>query len=371
VTRQQAAERKGFPVAFDRESPIGLGFRVPLVIASPWTRGGYVDSEVFDLTSTIQFLETFLSLKTGKTIRTPNISEWRRTVCGNLVSAFRESERDPSPPLDYLKMQPFAETVYNAKFKKLPSDFHPLSAEEIDLFRTNPYSSPFMPAQEKGVKPSCALLYQLYVDGKWNPSKNSFDLRFAASDEIFGKASCGSPFNVYAPGKYLQMENGQSIFKVLRTWAFAVKPSGYLSASWPLQAFENNNYHLRVYGPNGFFREFKGAGNDPDLNIDCEYQRMAANKLKLTGNIEFIFSNPGNKPLEVVITDNAYRAAPVKKMLRSAEGKLVIPVDLSKQFGWYDLTVKITGYDLFEKRYAGRVETGQHGFSDPFMGRTI
>ena len=50
-----------------RESSIGLGYRVPLVIASPWSRGGYVNSQVFDHTSSLQFLEKFLSKKTGKT----------------------------------------------------------------------------------------------------------------------------------------------------------------------------------------------------------------------------------------------------------------------------------------------------------------
>ena len=49
--------------------PIGLGFRVPLVIASPWSRGGYVRSQVFDHTSLLQFLEVFLSHKTSQPIR--------------------------------------------------------------------------------------------------------------------------------------------------------------------------------------------------------------------------------------------------------------------------------------------------------------
>jgi phospholipase C len=128
---------------------------------------------------------------------------------------------------------------------------------------------------------------------------------------------------------------------------------------------------LRVYGPNGFYREFKGSDSDPDLQIDCEYQRRTTDKLKLTGNVEFVLNNPGISPLEVVITDNAYRTDPIKKMVPAEAGKLVIPADLSRQFGWYDLTVKITGYNLFEKRYAGRVETGQSGFSDPFMGGMV
>ncbi|HEY4155009.1 MAG TPA: phospholipase C, phosphocholine-specific, partial [Puia sp.] len=89
VTLQQEEERENFPSAYDRESSIGLGYRVPLVIASPWSRGGFVNSEVFDHTSSLQFLEEFLSRKTGRKITETNISDWRRTVCGNLSSVFR------------------------------------------------------------------------------------------------------------------------------------------------------------------------------------------------------------------------------------------------------------------------------------------
>jgi phospholipase C len=52
---------------------------VPLV--SPWNKGGYVNSQVFDYTSVIQFIEKrFGVLK-------PNIS-WCRAVTGDLTSIF-------------------------------------------------------------------------------------------------------------------------------------------------------------------------------------------------------------------------------------------------------------------------------------------
>jgi phospholipase C len=67
--------------------PVGLGFRVPLILISPWTRGGWVTSEVFDHTSVIQFLEQWTTA-IGKPAKSPNISAWRRAVCGGLTSAF-------------------------------------------------------------------------------------------------------------------------------------------------------------------------------------------------------------------------------------------------------------------------------------------
>lgn len=63
--------------------PIGGGFRVPCLVISPWTAGGYVASEKFDHTSVLRFLERF----TG--VREPNISAWRRASFGDLTSVFR------------------------------------------------------------------------------------------------------------------------------------------------------------------------------------------------------------------------------------------------------------------------------------------
>ena len=63
--------KEGIPKKEARGGPIGLGFRVPLVIASPWSRGGQVCSQVFDHTSSLQFLETFFQKKLGKSVKEP------------------------------------------------------------------------------------------------------------------------------------------------------------------------------------------------------------------------------------------------------------------------------------------------------------
>jgi phospholipase C len=374
VKGREAKQRTGHTSLFQRESPIGLGFRVPLIVASPWSRGGYVNSEVFDLTSSIQFLERFLSQKTGKQVKDSNISDWRRTVCGDLTSIFRSSADHDSAGLDFLKKDAFMESVYNAKFKRLPDDFKALDPEEIRLFRKNPYDSRYMPQQETGIRPSNGLFYHLHAEGKLDAEKKSFDIRFESDSKIFGEKTLGSPFNVYAPGKYLQNVNDSAVLKELRTWAFAVKSSDHVDYSWPLDSFENNIYHLRVYGPNGFFREFRGTAQDPPLHVFCDYQVGGADQMKLTGNISLNFRNNGPTPLTILITDNAYKTGSIKKILQpSADraGDVNEFLDLSKQFGWYDFTVAIEGNETFGRRYAGRVDTGESSFSDPFMGRTV
>src|SRR6266436_9645576 len=72
--------------------PIGLGFRVPMLIVSPFSRGGFVSSDLFDHTSVLRFLETRFGAEV------PNLSAWRRATVGDLTSAFNFTKPDPSIP---------------------------------------------------------------------------------------------------------------------------------------------------------------------------------------------------------------------------------------------------------------------------------
>jgi phospholipase C len=368
VTVEQELSRKGFPEKFNRENSIGLGFRVPLIVASPWTKGGWVNSEVFDHTSTLQFLERFLSQKTGKKIVEPNISDWRRTVCGDLTSVFRPYNDEPVPTPSFLPKDAFLESINKAKFKKLPDDYKLFTPDEIAAFNKDPYASLHMPQQEKGTRPSCALPYQLDVDGSLTTGKKSFEILFANKNEVFGKKTAGAPFSVYAPGKYAKRDEPGS-FEAVRTWSYGVSPGDAIRDQWPLEEFEGGRYHLRVYGPNGFFREFAGEVSDPDLEVRLEYQREGNDNARLTGNIELHLTNHGSRPSTVILLDRAYRTNNHTREIAAGDSSvLVLPLDKSQ--GWYDFSVKVQNYDPFEKRYAGRVETGRPGISDPYMGRT-
>jgi len=84
---------EGTPHEFVSGLPVGGGFRVPCILVSPWTAGGWVSSELFDHTSVLRFLEAL----TG--VREPNISDWRRKTFGDLTSAFRMSQTRISPPV--------------------------------------------------------------------------------------------------------------------------------------------------------------------------------------------------------------------------------------------------------------------------------
>jgi phospholipase C len=72
----------GTPDEFISHAPVGLGFRVPCLIISPFSRGGYVCSETFDHTSTLRLIETRWGVEVA------NLSGWRRATCGDLTAAF-------------------------------------------------------------------------------------------------------------------------------------------------------------------------------------------------------------------------------------------------------------------------------------------
>jgi phospholipase C len=72
--------------------PIGLGFRVPMLVISPFSRGGFVAPDLFDHTSLLRFLETRFGAEV------PNLSAWRRATVGDLTSALNLKASDKSIP---------------------------------------------------------------------------------------------------------------------------------------------------------------------------------------------------------------------------------------------------------------------------------
>ena len=113
-------------------NPIGLGFRVPCIVASPWTVGGYVSHTTFDHTSVIQLLETV----TG--VANPNISAWRRSTAGNLASVLGSRPPRLAPRLPGTA----AELL--------------LAEQQVREFQLPPIpgASQTFPVQHRGTKPS-------------------------------------------------------------------------------------------------------------------------------------------------------------------------------------------------------------------------
>lgn len=357
--------KQGVPKKGAREAPIGLGFRVPMLIASPWTRGGKVCSQVFDHTSTLQFLETFMEQKLGKKIRQDNISAWRRTICGDLTAAFSPYDGTKVNNIQFLERDRYVEDIHNARFKAIPNGYKQVSEQEIAKIISDP-STYDLAVQEKGVRPSSALPYELYADGHWSADRKHFEISMAAGNQFFKERSAGAPFSVYAPGQY---KDDGAPAEIARNWAFAVKTGDAISYSWPLDAFGNRQYNLRLYGPNGFYRAFTGDSNDPGLRVSAKYEEGRSKQP--TGALVLHIQNlDASKTIKITVNDNAYGMK--ERTLQVAPKDTVrLVIQLNGSHQWYDLSVKADGFDTFERRYAGRVETGRETVSDPFMGRVV
>ena len=201
------------------KGPFGLGFRVPMIIASPWSRGGKICSQLFEHTSTPQFLETFFNKKLNKDIHLDNISAWRRAISGDLTSAF--TPFDPKlETLPFLKRNKFVEQINDARFMQEPSPSKALNKHEIDEIITAPRKSKWMPKQEKGIRKSCALPYELYADGQFNADKTTFEIKMKAGNDVFKENAQGSPFTVYVPANFTDEKGFAETF---RRWSFAAK----------------------------------------------------------------------------------------------------------------------------------------------------
>lgn len=342
-----------------REGSIGLGYRVPMIIASPWSRGGYVNSEVFDHTSSLQFLENFLQKKFNKKIQEENITQWRRTICGDLTSVFRPYNGEKIEKPVFLQQKPFIESIHQAQFKQAPENFRKLGAAELAELNKDPQKSALFPTQEKGVRPACALPYEPFVNAQPGKTADTFQLTFKAGNQVFGTKSSGIPFRVYAMKPYRNEK--------LRSWDYSVAAGDQLTDAWQLSDFENNIYHLRVYGPNGFYREFMGDHANPKLKVSCEYE---VKSFKPTGNVVVTIENLDSRAHEVMLGDNSYKTG-VKNKTVPAGGKASLVLDLAKSFHWYDFSVKVKGSDRYEERFAGHVETGAVTKTDPLMGGVV
>lgn len=303
--------------------PYGLGPRVPMYVLSPWTKGGWVSSEVFDHTSVIRFIE----LRFG--VHEPNISAWRRAVCGDLSSIFNFADPDASE--FYTQLPQTTELAQRAR--ELPDTTTPTLPE-----------LPELPTQGRGVRPSRALPYALHVQASTQAAERIVTLRF----ESTGRAA--AVFHVY---DRLHLDR--------RPHRYTVEPQKHLSNSWHGSG-EQAAYDLWVLGPNGFHRHFGGAlsaASQPEARLVYEERH---------GGIVFALRNPGPDAIRFQITPNAYfpRRAHTIEVAAEAEASHYVPLDRTGH--WYDFNVTLTDDASYLRRFAGRVETGRPSWSDPALG---
>ncbi|WP_448663491.1 phosphocholine-specific phospholipase C [Sphingomonas sp. CJ20] len=288
--------------------PYGLGPRVPMYVVSPWSSGGHVASEVFDHTSVIRFLETRFG------VHEPNISAWRRAVCGDLTSCFD-----------------FAKPDDRSFLKQLPAT-RALSERAATLKEIRPPLPEALaaPVQEAGLRRRRPTPYRL--------------------DAHIAEAEGGPVLRLANTG-----EARAAVFHVYRTDALEADPARYTvgakaSVTAPLPRAADGSYDLFLIGPNGFHRRLTGKAASFSAALEQQGSRAV-----------LWLRNRSGEPLRVALSDQAYGAAP-RVVTLAARGVKAVALDLARSHGWYDMQVEAGGDTL---RLAGHIEDGAPSFSDP------
>ncbi|UMQ41864.1 phospholipase C, phosphocholine-specific [Chryseobacterium sp. Y16C] len=297
------------------EGTVGLGYRVPMIIASPWTKGGYVNSEVSDHTSVLQFLEKFIKKKFDKNVTVENISDWRRAICGDLTSAFNTASTK-IPKMDYLDQKDYAKTINSAKNKPVPN---------LKWYSENELNNNLLDIQERGLKPSNALPYNYLVNFQNEKIK------------MINFNEKGVPLLIYDRNKFQDNDFH---------FSYALYSKQELS-----HAIQYEKYDYEVFGPNGFYRHFKGE-NNPEIEI------ILNNSLS-KNEVELVIKKKKKENISIIV-ENLYEKTKKQIDLKHSEEKILI--DLSKMKGWYDLKINMKNQDW---QFSGRIETGKTSVSDP------
>jgi phospholipase C len=128
-----------------------------------------------------------------------------------------------------------------------------------------------------------------------------------------------------------------------------------LADTWN-SAYSQGRHDLTVHGPNGFLRAFQGPGATATPEVTARHNAG-------TGNLDLTLKNSGPTACVLTLT-NAYGGR--RETVALSTGQSVVhTVDLGQSASWYDVTVGSDKDTSFLRRFAGHVETGKPGVSDP------
>ncbi|MGW3071113.1 phosphocholine-specific phospholipase C, partial [Streptomyces sp. NPDC001130] len=290
----------------------GLGQRVPMLVVSPWSKGGYVCSETFDHTSIIRFIEGRFG------VHEPNVSPWRRAITGDLTSAFDFSRKDTKP------VALPSTTAYEPPDHNRHPDYVP-----------KPPANPALPKQERGHRPTRPLKYAPLVDASADTAAGKLTLTFASG------AHAGAGFLVTSGNR----TDGP--------WTYTTEAGKSLSDTWN-SVYSAGLHDLTVHGPNGFLRVFKGKGKAAGPEATARH---------VGDHLELTFTNKGSGTVKLKLV-NGYGGSPAAVSVRPG-ATVKHTVDLTASKRWYDVTVTCDADPAFLRGFAGHVENGRPGVSDP------
>lgn len=260
----------------------GLGPRVPLYVVSPFSKGGYVNSQVFDHTSIIRFLEERFGI-----IET-NISPWRRAVCGDLKTCFDFKTPDK-------------------EFVALPETSAASDRAHGYILRSTPPLPRHLeaPVQETGLKRRRALPYKF--EAKAHSNENGLELNFI--NDTINQAIV---FHLYDKNNLAAVPKR---FTIAQANSLATQISG-------------TNHNLFLLGSNGFHRQFRGTSLPVSVEVHKE-------KLALT--------NHSNEIVRFSIKETTYRNITIEIELAPNQSQNV-PIDNTSSHSWYEYDIEGNGF---------------------------
>jgi phospholipase C len=293
-----------------RNRPYGLGPRVPLYAVSPWSTGGYVASEVFDHTSIIRFLEARFG------VHEPNISAWRRAVCGDLTSCFDFAAPDNR---SFVARLPQTREL-SERASKLEEIAPPLPATLT------------APIQEYGLRRRRAVPYRL--DAYLCPPQGDTGLEIRMTNRSADRAA---------------------VFHLYRMDALDRAPERYTVGARatlvaPLASGPSAAYDVFLLGPAGLHRRFTGRAGSLEARIDLA-----------DGKATLVLQNHGLLEQTWTVGDLAYGRANRHGVL-PGRARTRVTLDLEPSHGWYDLLIE---QGTNRQRLAGHIENGSPSYSDP------
>lgn len=179
------------------------------------------------------------------------------------------------------------------------------------------------------------------MDGKATVSTGKFTLTFSSGPTL---------------GAHFHSTSGN---RTDGPWPYTVEAGKTLSDTWSTSSSTGYQINLSVWGPNGFLRTWKGPAKKAGPEVTARHDAA-------TGNLKLTLANSGTTAVNLTVT-NAYNgAAGASQTLRvAAGGTAAYTVDLAATGRWYDVKVVSDADATFLRRFAGHVETGAPGVSDP------
>lgn len=351
-------------------NPYGMGARVPCLVISPWSKGGYVCSQVFDHTSVLQFIAKRFG------VAEPHITPWRAAVSGDLSSALNFAVRNTTAAhlpstTNYLAgvssgnlVSLLAQTTVvggvTESWVQANKSFSSFSMS--GQYPTTPNS---LPAQESGLRLARPLPYLLQADavagagsvaitfGNTGTAGAWFQVRtgvVVTATNTYGLATAATPVTATNSGGGAGPW-GYTVDAVTQTLSDTFTPA-------------STSYDLNVTSANGFYRRYAGTlgSSFTNLTVQCVYNQA-------TGGISLIVTNAGSAT--VTVQGNEGYSGPSTQQSQSiAPGaSATFSWPLVNSYSWYDIVLTTPASDTsFVLHYAGHVETGLDSTSDPYLG---